>query len=148
MTRLGWQPGIDFEVYGRGPYTWEMFYQDKLLSWAEREADRIEVQANAVQEENDRLHKLVDDLRQGDGHEVCRADQEQIDTILFHTIGRSYADDLAEGVKRNGCAPGNSARRAASAGTAARHMFERQLLRPIVRPRAAHMAAALQICHQ
>lgn len=73
------------------------------MSAAERDADRIEqaeVHANAVQEENDRLHKLVDDLRQGDGHEVCRADRERIDTILFHTIGRSFADDLAEGVKR------------------------------------------------
>lgn len=34
------------------------------------ELERVTVEAEAVREENDRLHKLVDDLRQGDGHQV------------------------------------------------------------------------------
>jgi hypothetical protein len=52
------------------------------MSAAERDADRIEqaeVHAIAVQEENDRLHKLVDDLRQGDGHEVCRTALSEVE---------------------------------------------------------------------
>ncbi len=33
MTQINWQPGIDFEVYGkRPPWTWVMYYQDRLLA--------------------------------------------------------------------------------------------------------------------